>query len=84
MPFFIIEVKEAYVDDGKKGIIKVCVGDQVELKNPDDKQMLNYLGPGPYTIEWMCKWRCGRYFLQVKTSGRSGGGANTYKFKIST
>ena len=54
------EVEELFIHDGKGGSAKVRVGDQVELLEPDDESGLKYLGPGPYTIEWLAKWRCGR------------------------
>jgi len=78
------EVEEVYVHDGKGGSVKVHVGDQVELFKPD-KCTLEYLGPGPYTIEWLAQWRCGEDFLQLTTQTKGRGkGINASKIKIAS
>ena len=78
------EVKEVHVHDGKGGSVIVRIGDQVEVFKPDkNKSTLEYLGPGPYTIEWLAKWRCGRDFLQLTTPTEGEGkGVNASKIKI--
>jgi len=77
------EVNEVYVHDGKGGSAKVRVGDQVELILGAEKSTLEYLGPGPYTIEWLARWRCGRHFLQLTTPTKGKGkGVNASEFKI--
>jgi hypothetical protein len=79
-----IEVSEVYVHDGKGGSAKVSVGDQVEVYNPsENRSTLEYLGPGPYTIEWLAQWRCGRHFLQLTTPTKGKGkGVNASQLKI--
>lgn len=79
----ITEVDEVLVHDGKGGSAKVHVGDQVVLLKPNDELMFNYLGPGPYTIEWLAQWRCGRHFLQLTTPTKGQGrGVNASHLKI--
>ncbi|MBD3359170.1 MAG: hypothetical protein GF365_00460 [Candidatus Buchananbacteria bacterium] len=80
----MVAVAEVHVHDGKGGSAKVQVGDQVEVFEPDlNKVTLDYLGPGPYTIEWLAQWRCGRHFLQLSTPTKGKGkGVNAYKLKI--
>ena len=76
------EVDEVPVHDGKGGSVMVRVGDQVELLE-SEVSSLDYLGPGPYTIEWLAQWRCGRYFLQLTTPTKGKGkGMNASKMKI--
>ena len=79
----MVEVNEVHVHDGKGGSAKVRVGDQVDLLKPDDKFMLDYLGTGPYTIEWLAQWRCGRDFLQLVTPTKGRGqGVNASYLRI--
>lgn len=80
------EVQEVHVHDGKGGSAIVRVGDKVELLNPNhDKSSLDYLGPGPYTIEWLYKYRCGREFLQLTTPTKGGGkGISAARMKIAS
>jgi len=78
----IVEVKEAYVHGKKGDSVKVCVGDQVELFKKDDDFLNRYLGPGPCTITWLGQWRCGRDYLQVKSSNGNDLGVNASRFKI--
>ena len=80
----ITEVDEVHVHDGMGGRAKVRVGDQVEVYKPDqNKGTLEYLGSGPYTIEWLAQWRCGRHFLQLTTPTKGGGkGVNASSLKI--
>jgi len=77
-------VEEVYVHDGKGGSAIVHVGDQVELFKPEkNKSTFDYLGPGPYTIEWLAQWRCGRNFLQLATqTAGNGKGINASQLKI--
>ena len=81
-----IEVEELSVHDGKGGIAKVCVGDKVEVFDPDENtSTLDYLGPGPYTIEWLARWRCGRGFLQLTTPTKGKGkGVNASRIRITS
>lgn len=78
------ELEEVCVHDGKGGTAKVRVGDKVELLNPDDEYHLDYLGPGPYTIEWLARWRCGRKFLQLTTTKGKGKGMNADSLKVAS
>jgi hypothetical protein len=77
-------VNEVFVHDEEGGFVPVHVGDQVEIFEPtNNKSTLEYLGPGPYTIEWLARWRCGRGFLQLTTPTKgSGKGVNADKIKI--
>lgn len=80
----ITEVEEVSVHDGKGGAAKVRVGDKVELLRPrKNRTGFDYLGPGPYTIEWLARWRCGREFLQLTTpKNGSGKGINANEMKV--
>jgi hypothetical protein len=80
----MVAVDEVHVHDGKGGSAKVHIGDQVEVFEPDKhKNTLDYLGPGPYTIEWLAQWRCGRNFVQLSTlKNGNGKGVNACKLKI--
>lgn len=72
-------VEEARVHDGDGGSATVRVGDQVDLLDPENKFMLEYLGgPGPHTIRQIGQWRCGRKQLYLEPKG----GAHASQFKI--
>jgi hypothetical protein len=80
------EADEVHVHDGKGGWAKVRVGDRVVLFEPgENKSTWNYLGPGPYTIEWLAIWRCGMGFLQLTTPTKGKGkGVNASVMKIAS
>ena len=81
----MVKVQEVRVHDGKGGGVEVRMRDQVELLRPNNKSMLEYLGPGPYTIEWLGRWRCGRGFLQLKTKEKGRGkGVNASELKAAS
>jgi hypothetical protein len=77
-------IQEVHVHDGNGGSAKVCVGDQVEIFNPvKNKRTLDFLGPGPYTIEELGRWKCGREYVQLTTRKKgTGNGVNASKLKI--
>jgi|GEM_PF-3802740 hypothetical protein len=80
-----VKVNEADVHDGKGGFCTVHPGDQVELVDKSDESMNRWLGPGPYTIEWIGQWRCGRKSLYLKTTGGDNSGepgSHASDFKI--
>ena len=81
----LTEVDEVAVHDGKGGISKVRVGDQVEIFEPaKNKSTVDYLGPGPYTITWLARWRCNREFLQLTNQKNESMGVNNNVIKIAS
>ncbi|MCX6744591.1 MAG: hypothetical protein NTX82_03645 [Candidatus Parcubacteria bacterium] len=82
----ITEMREVRVHDGKGGSAIVQVGDKVDLLDPvNNTSGLEYLGPGPYTIEWLARWRCGAEFLQLTTPTKGEGkGINACEMKIAS